>query len=60
MSATDPEEGMRYQSKFLEEICVLVFSCNINIREKISRGGADDIVDVGKLDLLPGTTLRQT
>ena len=60
MFATDPEGGMRYQSKFLEEICVFVFSCDINVREKISRGGADDIMDVGKDDLLPGTTLRQT
>jgi hypothetical protein len=30
MFATDLEEGMRDQSKFLEEICVFIFSYDIN------------------------------
>jgi hypothetical protein len=30
MFATDLEEGMRDQSEFLEEICVFVFSYDIN------------------------------
>ena len=43
MFATDLEEGMRDQSKFLEEICILVFSYDIYDQGNDIEGRTDDI-----------------
>ena len=45
MLATDLVEGMRDQSKFLEEICVFVFSYDIDDQGNDIKRRTDDIVE---------------